>query len=497
MSSMQRRATTLAIAACLAYGLPAVVRAQTASVTLASVLDALRSGQNEAALRLSAELLRAEPRSEKAWTLRAAALEQSNERDQALAAYQHALTLAPQYLPALEGAAQLSYKARSTQAAQLLHRIVALQPANQTAHAMLAALEYRNNDYATAAEDFDAAADALRAHPDALMEFALCLVRLNRPADAIAHFQQVLALRPDDASARYDLALVQWRSDAPAEALSTLQPQVDAHTADSRMLRLAANIHEASNETPQAVELLRAAILADPEDADNYLTFATLSFTHNSFQVGVDMVNLGLTRLPDSAPLYMARGVLYGQNGDFEKAMADFEHAHQLDPNSTMAVSAEGIAQSQLHHQQAALEDFRRQVREHPRDALAYYLLAEALSWSPPDAKPNSAANSTVEAIATIKKSLALDPHLVEAYDLLASLELQADQPEQAVKACRAALVINPKDQQAVYSLILALRKTGARDELKGLVLKLTDLRKADTADNSRKARYGQLVEGP
>jgi tetratricopeptide (TPR) repeat protein len=162
-----------------------------------------------------------------------------------------------------------------------------------------------------------------------------------------------------------------------------------------------------------------------------------------------------------------------------------------------MAASAEGIAQSQQHNHEAALQDFRRQVREHPRDALAYYLLAEAISWSPPDAKQNSAANSTAEAIATIKKSLALDPHLAEAYDLLASLELQANQPEQAVKACRAALVINPRDQQAIYSLILALRKTGARDELKALVQKLTDLRKADNADNNRKSRYGQLVEGP
>jgi hypothetical protein len=64
-----------------------------------------------------------------------------------------------------------------------------------------------------------------------------------------------------------------------------------------------------------------------------------------------------------------------------------------------------------------------------------------------------------------------------------------------AIKACRAALAINPKDQQAVYSLILALRKTGARDELKDLVQKLTDLRKADNAENLRQSRYGQLVE--
>jgi tetratricopeptide (TPR) repeat protein len=497
MRSIHWQAITLYLGACILSSLPPALPAQTPQVSFTAVLDALQSDRNGDALRLSAELLRTAPRSEKAWTLRAVSLERSGQPAEALAAYQHALSLAPDYLPALEGAAQLTYKSHSDQVVPLLRHIVALQPANQTAHAMLGSLEYSHREYAPAAEDFAAAENAIRSQPDALMDYALSLARLNRPADSIARFQQLLALRPQDAGARYDLALIQWRADAPADALATLQPLLDAHSADSRILRLAAAIHEANNETPQAVELLRAAILANPDEPDAYVDFATLSFTHGSYAVGIDMVNLGLTRIPNSAALYMARGVLYGQNGDTEKAMADFEHSHKLDPNSSMAASAEGIAQSQQHNHEAALQDFRRQVREHPRDALAYYLLAEAISWSPPDAKQNSAANSTAEAIATIKKSLALDPHLAEAYDLLASLELQANQPEQAVKACRAALVINPRDQQAIYSLILALRKTGARDELKALVQKLTDLRKADNADNNRKSRYGQLVEGP
>jgi hypothetical protein len=52
-----------------------------------------------------------------------------------------------------------------------------------------------------------------------------------------------------------------------------------------------------------------------------------------------------------------------------------------------------------------------------------------------------------------------------------------------------------PKDQQAVYSLILALRKTGAKEELKGLVQTLTDLRKEEQAENNHTNRYGQLIE--
>jgi two-component SAPR family response regulator len=78
---------------------------------------------------------------------------------------------------------------------------------------------------------------------------------------------------------------------------------------------------------------------------------------------------------------------------------------------------------------------------------------------------------------------------------LLASLYLQSDQPQQAVKLCRAVLAMTPKDQQAVYNLILALRKTGAKEELKGLVQTLTELRKEEQAETNRTNRYGQLLE--
>jgi len=495
MYSVLRQATVLILAACLMSGLIPFALAQTAPVSINAAVDALQHGRNEDALRITAELLRVGPQTGKLWTIRALALEQSGQLKEALTAYQSALKLEPDYLPALEGAAQLRYKAQSAQAAPLLHHILSLQPANPTAHAMLGVLEYRHSDFAEAAVHFAAAEQVLDSQPSALMAYAICLARLSRNSEAIARFQHLLEIQPSDTAARYDLALIQWHSGSGADALATLQPEFDAGIADSRTLRLAAVIHEAANETPQAIELLRKAIAANPDDPANYVEFATLSFTHGSYAVGIDIVNLGLTRLPNSDALYMARGVLYGQNGDFDKAMIDFEHARKLDPRNSIAASAEGIAQSQRHNHEQALEDFRRQVREHPKDAYGYYLLAEALSWSPPDTKQESSQESVAEAISVAQKSLELNPRLTQAYDLLASLYLQADQPENAVKVCRAALVLAPKDQQAVYSLILALRKTGAKEELKGLVQTLTELRKEEQAENNRTNRYGQLVE--
>lgn len=470
------------------------------SPSLTALLDALKSGRNVDALRYSADLVRTNPDVPKIWILRAVSLERLNHPKEALAAYQYALKLAPDSLPALEGAAQLEYKAQSPAALPLLRHILSIDASNSIAHAMLGVLEVHQQDDATAASDFAAAGDALRTQPDALMAYAVALARLNRTDEAIDRLRLLLDLQPANLAARFDCALLQWRTGSAAQALATIQPAIDAQTADSSLYRLAAAIHEAANETPQAVELLRSAIVANPDEPSNYVEFATLASSHGSFAVGIDFLNRGLTRLPQSAALYMARGVLYGQNGDFEKAMADFEQAHKLDPASSIAATAEGIAQSQRHNHEAAREDFRRQVREHPNDAYGHYLLAEALSWAPPEDEKTVAEkqpDTSAEAIAAAERAIQLDPRLVQAYDLLGTLYLQTGESDEAIHACHTALSLNPKDQQAVYTLILALRKTGAREEARTLVQTLTDLRKAEATENGQRARYGRLIEQP
>jgi tetratricopeptide (TPR) repeat protein len=492
-SRFTQRASRVLLPLLLILGCPSAFAQSAPSVQ--AVVSAIQEARYNDALSMSEVLLRSAPNSPQLLSLKATALERSGQESEALTAYRHALRIAPEYIPALEGAAQIEYKAQSADAIPTLHHIISLRPDNQVAHAMLAVLEYRNKQYGIAVEDFAAAKDVLVTQPASIMDWAIALARLDRDSDAAQKFQDLLALKPESTIVRYDLALEQWRSSSAADALATLEPLLNAQAADARSLRLAAAIHESRNETPQAVELLRAAILADPGDEANYLDFAIVAFTHGSYSVGVDMINAGLTRVPNSASLYMARGVLYGENGDFEKALDDFEHAHRIDPAYSMAASAEGIAFSQRHDHEAALEKFRREVREHPNDALGYYLLAEALSWAPASDQQNSTSNTSTEAIAMATKAIQLDPHLREAWDLLASQLLQAGEMKRAADACKSALAIDPNDDQAIYTLMLASRKTASKDELRALVQRLTEVRKQKELANSQTKRYGRLQE--
>lgn len=464
----------------------ALAHGQADRETIGSITGALQSRDFSGALSLCRAALAKDPGDYRVWTLRGMASAGTGDLSKALADYQHALKLAPGYLPALEGAAQTEFQRGSEGAIPLLDQILAERPDDPTSHALLAVLEYRKQDYTGAISHFEKATPAIAGQPAALTDYGLCLAATNRNEDAVHIFAQALALEPAKPEARYNLALAQWNAHEAEDALQTLVPLTDATPANVDALALAADIDESKDDTAHAVELLRKALTINPKDVDVYLQFATLSFDHASPQVGVDMINFGLAQLPNEPRLYLVRGILLTQIGEFARAADDFETANRIDPSLQFLGVAEGLVRSQQHNSAEALARFRAAVKAHPNEAYAHYLLAEALLE---DNKQYGNAEKQEE-VREAKRAVALDPKLTAACDLLATAYLESGNTAEAVSESRAALAVDPADQQAIYHLIVALRKSSDKDEISGLLKRLMQLRAASSqAAPARKYR--------
>ena len=255
---------------------------------------------------------------------------------------------------------------------------------------------------------------------------------------------------------------------------------------------LAAEILDANGETARSVELLRKAILADPKNVDAYLQFAALSFDHASPQVGIDILNAGLTQLPNEPRLFLVRGILQTQLGEFARAAEDFEKASRLDPLLSFLGVAQGLVKSQQHMSAEALDKFRSAVKAHPNEAYAQYLLAEALEEEgAPAGSPRH--NEELEAA---RRAVQLDPRMVAAHDLLSAIYYDDEQTNLAIEQSRASLALDPNDQQAIYHLIVALRKTDRKDQIPALLKRMIELR--SNAGNGQKAsKQYRLYETP
>ena len=472
-----------------------LVFAQERADPSAEIAAAIRGHRYQEAARLARSALEKSPNDVRVLTMEAIALAALGDHRDALAAYKRALGLSPDYLAALEGAAELEYQAGSDDAVTLLDRLLRLQPGNSTAHAMRAVMAWKHHDCEAAVRDFAAAGDVVSSQPTALDQYAQCLVRLQRAADAVPVLLRMVALDPANRRARYRLAAAQLMAKSYADAVRTLGPLIEGGTADPEALDLASAAWEAAGDTPRAVAALRQAIVLDPSNPRFYVAFASLCVTHKSAAVGIDMLNAGLRRSPSAPELYVARGILYVQLAQYDQADADFATAERLDPRQGFGSLARGLSQIQQNDFDKALATVREQLKTQTKDYYLYYLLAEILSSQ--GAQPGSPEFH--EATAAASRAVELKPDFPLARDILSRLYLESGQIDRAIEQCRLALRDNPQDATALYRLIRALQKSGrpgSQDEIKILLQRFNEVREQLAKQEADESRY-KLVEGP
>lgn len=463
--------------------------AQTGSSNQA-IAAALQNQEYDAALQLLRPALQRSPNDAQLWTMQGVAQAGLGQKKQALSSLQHALKIAPNYLPALHTAIQIQFDEGNAAAIPLLERVLRLQPADQTSHAMLAVLEYQQGNCAAAALHFAKSGHLLDSQLDGLHAYATCLVRLKRFDDAIEVFDRVVALKPDSAQERKLLASLQLITHKSNDAIATLAPVLQENPS-AEILQLAATAYEDSGTTDKAVSALRQAILLDPHNAGLYVDFAYIAYSHQSFQVGIDILSDGIQQLPNSAQLYFARGVMYVQVANYDKSQADFEKAYELDPNQSLTAAAQSLLAVQKNDLDLALASVKERLTKRPDDPILLYLQADILAEK--GAEPGTPEFQL--ALDSAKKSVAVRPTLGPAREVLAKLYMQAGQNDQAIEQTRAALKIDPKNQTSIYRLIQLLRKTGKNDEIPGLLKQLAELKHGDAKAQRQKYAY-KLVEG-
>jgi tetratricopeptide (TPR) repeat protein len=454
------------------------------------IASALQEREFEKALELLRPALRESPDNPQLWAMQGAAYVGLGHPKEALASYKHALKLSADYLPALEGAAQIEFERASPSAIPLIERVLRLRPGDPTSHGMLAVLEYQQGNWAAAAEHFKKAGALFDSQPSALHAYAICLVKLKKYDQAAQIFRRTVALNPNDSQERRLLATVQLMAKKPMDALATLEPLLGTSHPDAGTLELASAAYENAKDTAHAVTTLRQAILLDPRDVNLYLDVANLSYVHGSFQVGIDLITDGLGLQPKAAPLYFARGVLYVQLAKYDEAQADFEKAYELDPNQSLSAAALGLAAAQQNDLDRALAKVQKSLAHKPNDAFMLYLQADILASK--GVEPGTPDFQL--AMRSARKSVALHPSLGVARGVLAKLELEAGHYHEAIEQCRKALETDPNDQTVVYHLIQALRKTGDNKDIPALLKRFAQLREQALKKDRERARY-KLVD--
>ena len=454
------------------------------------VIQALSQGRHDVALQLLAELLDGSPRDHALLTLRGIALTQIGRTEEALASYRSALQAAPDYLAALQGAAEIEFRQRDPEAQARLERVIATRSENPTAHAMLGVLAFERQDCPTAVQHFAKAGPALGENTQVLWQYGQCAFQAGDMLAAVHTFRRLVDLEPSNSAARFNLALSLFETDHHPETIETVDPLAALETPESEVLSLLADAYLSNQQIPEALETLKRAVAIYPREERHYVDLANLCMEQEAHDLGLEILDAGVRNIPHSARLHGMRGVILAQLSHFEKAEAEFARATELDPSQAPGRIGLSITLQQLGRHAEAIPILREQAAAEPNDPVVNAMLGRALLQ-----KREIGDAGLEEARAALARAVDSDPSFTSAWVELGKLFLKTDQLAEAISALERAVENSPDDRQALYQLMLAYRKTGKLEKTRDLSQKLRAMVLRDQREETQQARFRLVKE--
>lgn len=453
------------------------------------IRDLLRRGDFVSALRACDHDLKLRPRDFRTWTLKGIALQGVGRNKESLESFRRAVEIQPEFLPALQGAAQLEYQMRDPRCRQTLEAILRLQPDAAVAHAMLGVLAFERKDCAEAVEHFEKGGDGATGDPLIKLQLGTCYYQLERWAAAERQFSELLSLK-EDARVRYNLGLTQVSGQKMAEAVATLGPLARGERPDPEAMSLLASAYEANKQTPEALQTLRRAIDLYPREESLYVELAALCLGHNAIPLGTKVLEAGARNIPRSARIRMMLGILHASAENFDEANAAFKEAERLAPDAAYGQVGLAITLMRTGGEDQMIHLLREQLKRTPDIPAVGLTLAEALLQ-----KGTSPAEFR-EAESHLRSVIRRQPSQAKAHSLLGKVYLRLGEMDNAARSLEAAVRLDPSDRGATYQLMILRQRAGRSEEAAALKEKIRQLQEVEKAEEVEAGRY-RLIPVP
>jgi tetratricopeptide (TPR) repeat protein len=253
----------------------------------------------------------------------------------------------------------------------------------------------------------------------------------------------------------------------------------------------------------EAEETLRQFIAADPNSADAHVLLGTALALEGVRGESLEQLSIAVRLRPSSANAHNQLGVALSRFLEIKPAREEFERALELDPKLVDAHVNLSLMLAQAGELGLAGEHLDRAIElQSNRRAGAYTHYLRAKVWGAQNENEKSTAEfqKAVQlrpdyaeawsdlggmrrlaldhdgAVQALQRAVTLKPGDALAQYRLGQLYLQDGRALKAVKHLKRALYDAPDDRATLYSLMLALRKTGHFEEAKPLEERMAEL---------------------
>ncbi|HTT56802.1 MAG TPA: tetratricopeptide repeat protein [Opitutaceae bacterium] len=260
-------------------------------------------------------------------------LDRAGQTAEALAQFETALRLKPDYAPAFNNRGDVRFRQGELDAAAAdFAAAVRSDPNLAEARYNLGRVRFQQDRVPEAIADYEAALRLDPDYPDALVNLGIALARADRPAEALEHLRAAVRREPADADAQYNLGRVLDQEGKLDEAVAAyqaavrLQPGlVAAHNNLAYVLVRLGRPGEALAESEQAVRLA-------PADVDARVNLGNLLLGLDRGAEAIADYEAALRLAPADPEIHYALAVALAQAGRPAEARRHLAEALRLRP---------------------------------------------------------------------------------------------------------------------------------------------------------------------
>jgi tetratricopeptide (TPR) repeat protein len=349
----------------------------------------------------------------------------------------------------------------SEKALEQLRIAVQINPDSGEARTNLGATLLRFGEPELAGEQFKRAHELEPANYNANHNLGEFYVQSGKIPEALPLLRRAYESNPGAYDNAYDLAMADFLTGKLDEARTVIKTLLQQKNS-GELHNLLGQIDEKDGKFVDAANDYEAAAHLDPSE-DNLFAWGSEMLLHRTYEPAIAIFQKASEMYPKSPRILIGLGLALYSRGIYDKAVQALISASDLSPKDERCYLFLSKAYNSSPLQADEVVDrFKRYASLKPGNALAQYYYAVSL-WK---GKRVGTSNVDVGLIETLlKKSVALDDSLADAYVQLGNL--YADQREYAksIPQYERALELDPNLPDAHYRLGTDLVHTGDKEK--------------------------------
>jgi tetratricopeptide (TPR) repeat protein len=297
-------------------------------------------------------------------------------------------------------------------------------------------LEFDQGNLEQALKDFDQAIDLDPYLIHKQFSKIEILARLNRSDDALKVFQRLEENFPNDAEVAEQLCWFYLRLSKPELALEQLQKLKDHHSGNVLAVNARGGYELDQRNYSAAVKYFSEAIAGADYEPQYYINLAW-----------------ALVR-QIKAPAGLTEAEISKRERLIEKARENCQKALTLDPYNSKAYTCLGVIAFSRHTFLDAEHYFRKSIELNPSEGSYVELASLYCQMGRYD-----------DATKQLETALRLNPNDARVHIELGNVSVWKEEIKEAVKHCRQAIIVEPKNPETYRALVIALMRTEKIEE--------------------------------